>query len=58
MQEHHSKKDTYSYKGWLTSDNFFKRAFAVLGYSVVAQFFLSLFLFAILIFIKFLGASI
>lgn len=28
--------DTYSYKGWLISDNFWKRAFAVFGYSLVA----------------------
>lgn len=26
------KIDTYSYKGWLTSDNIFKRGFAVFGY--------------------------
>ena len=25
--------DTYSYKGWLNSDNFWKRAFAIVGYS-------------------------
>ena len=30
------KNDTHSYKGWLNSDNFLKRAFAVLGYSLVA----------------------
>ncbi|MFO8016579.1 MAG: hypothetical protein R6U32_05730 [Candidatus Woesearchaeota archaeon] len=30
------KQDTYSYKGWLVSDNFLKRAFAVLGYQFVA----------------------
>lgn len=28
--------DTYSYKGWLISDSFIKRAFAVLGYNMVA----------------------
>jgi hypothetical protein len=28
--------ETYSYKGWLISDSFFKRAFAVLGYNIVA----------------------
>lgn len=28
--------DTYSYKGWLISDSFLKRAFAVLGYNMVA----------------------
>ena len=26
----------YSYKGWLISDRFLKRAFAILGYSTVA----------------------
>lgn len=31
-----NKRDTYSYKGWLTSDNFLKRAFAVYGYALVA----------------------
>ena len=30
------KPDTYSYKGWLHSDKFLKRAFAVLGYQMVA----------------------
>ncbi len=29
-------KDTYSYKGWLVSDRFLKRAFAIVGYSSVA----------------------
>lgn len=31
-----SKRDTYSYKGWLNSDSFLKRAFACLGYQMVA----------------------
>lgn len=30
------KIDTYSYKGWLNSDFFLKRAFAVVGYSAIA----------------------
>jgi len=30
-----TKKETYSYKGWLNSDSFLKRAFAVLGYQSV-----------------------
>jgi hypothetical protein len=30
------KIDTHSYKGWLNSDSFLKRAFAVYGYSMVA----------------------
>jgi len=36
------KEDTHSYKGWLNSDSFWKRAFAVFGYSVVAQTVISL----------------
>jgi len=28
--------DTYSYKGWLISDSFLKRALAVFGYNLVA----------------------
>ena len=28
--------DTYNYKGWLISDSFLKRAFAVFGYNLVA----------------------
>lgn len=31
-----SKEDTYSYKGWLNSDSFLKRAFAVFGYSLIS----------------------
>ena len=29
------KEDSHSYKGWLNSDSFIKRAFAILGYSFV-----------------------
>jgi len=35
MPEKKSKEDTYSYKGWLNSDSFLKRAFAVFGYSLI-----------------------
>jgi len=31
-----SKEDTYSYSGWLNSDKFLKRAFAITGYNAVA----------------------
>lgn len=31
------KEDTYSYKGWLNSDSFWKRAFAISYYSAVGQ---------------------
>ena len=34
-QKDNRKEDTYSYKGWLNSDKFFKRAFGVLGYYFV-----------------------
>ena len=37
-QDSKKEKDTYSYKGWLISDSFLKRAFAVLGYSTVSSF--------------------
>ena len=30
-----NKKDTHNYKGWLNSDNFWKRAFAIFGYSLI-----------------------
>lgn len=30
------EEDTHSYKGWLNSDHFLKRVFAVLGYLSVA----------------------
>lgn len=29
--------ETYSYKGWLISDSFLKRSFAILGYESVAR---------------------
>ncbi len=28
--------DTFSYKGWMNSDNFLKRAFGVFGYQMLA----------------------
>ena len=36
------QEDTHSYKGWLNSDSFWKRALAVLGYGVAAQLAISL----------------
>ncbi|MBI2664385.1 hypothetical protein HYX10_03515 [Candidatus Woesearchaeota archaeon] len=36
MPEKKPKADTHSYKGWLNSDSFLKRAFACLGYQTVA----------------------
>lgn len=39
--------DTYSYKGWLTSDSFLKRALAVFGYNLVAGLIIWLGLFII-----------
>jgi flagellar biosynthesis protein FliP len=43
-------KDTYSYKGWIISDNFLKRAFAIYGHGMVAALMISI-PFYILIFI-------
>jgi len=48
-----NKKDTYSYKGWLNSDNFLKRAFAIYGYSMIAGLIIIIPLY-IIIFIIFL----
>lgn len=42
------KSDTYSHKGWLNSDSFIKRCFAVYGYYLVASFILSLVAFLIM----------
>jgi len=39
--------DTYSYKGWLVSDNFFKRCFAVYGYYLVAGLILGVIFFLV-----------
>jgi len=36
MVQKDKKEDTYSYKGWLNSDSFMKRAFAVYGYGLVS----------------------
>lgn len=30
-------EDTYSYRGWLVSDSFIKRALAIWGYTMVIQ---------------------
>lgn len=32
-----TSEDTYSYSGWLNSDKFIKRSFAVLGHYLFAQ---------------------
>lgn len=34
--------DTHSYKGWLNSDSFLKRAFAIYGYAMVAGLIISI----------------
>ena len=33
----HKNNDTHSYKGWLNSDSFFKRVFAIFGYSTLGS---------------------
>ncbi len=51
------KKETpHSYKGWLNSDEFVKRAFAILGYQTVAALIIyAVFLVLILIILLFVG---
>lgn len=49
-------KDTHSYRGWLNSDSFLKRAFAIYGYSVIPSFVISIMLFAIILLAGLLGS--
>ena len=61
MTENKKKVDTYSYKGWMLSDNFLKRAFAVFGHYIVADLIIVgtlLFLIVILMLIVFAVGSI
>ena len=48
-----AKVDTYSYKGWMNSDRFLKRAFGVLGHYIVAGLIIGIplyiFIFAVVI---------
>ncbi|MBI3032565.1 hypothetical protein HYY69_03760 [Candidatus Woesearchaeota archaeon] len=37
MSPKDKKQDTYNYKGWLHSDSFLKRAFAVWGHFITAH---------------------
>ena len=48
MANKESKEDTYSYKGWLNSDRFLKRAFACLGYQMVAGLIIAIPFYAIM----------
>ena len=49
-------KDTFGYKGWLLSDDFLKRTFAVMGYGFVGTILVNLML--IVVFVFFLLLSI
>ena len=46
-----SKEDTYSYNGWLNSDKFLKRAFAIYGYAMVAGLIIAIPLYIIILLI-------
>lgn len=37
MRPFFPEEDTYSYRGWLVSDHFWKRAFGVFGYGLAAE---------------------
>ena len=50
-----SKEDTYSYKGWLNSDTFLKRAFAIYGYMMVAGLIVAIPFYIILFLIMIIG---
>ena len=43
------KEDTYSYRGWIMSDHFWKRAFGIFGYGLAAE--IVIFLVMLLIFV-------
>ena len=51
-------KDTYNYKGWLNSDNFFKRVVAVGAYGLLAELLLVAVLLAPFLIAFLLGFSI
>lgn len=55
------KKDTHSYKGWLNSDSFMKRAFAIYGYMMVAALIIAIpfyLLIGVIVFIVMVAASV
>lgn len=52
------KEDTYSYEGWLNSDNFLKRALAVVGYSAVGSLFVYAVIFGVILLVGILGAVV
>lgn len=52
------KEETYSYKGWLNSDSFVKRAFGVFGYSIVAQLLIMLIMTGLTIIAAIIGVII
>jgi len=43
------EEDTYSYRGWVVSDHFWKRAFGIFGYGLAAE--IVIFLIMLLIFV-------
>jgi hypothetical protein len=43
------REDTYSYRGWIVSDHFWKRAFGIFGYGLAAE--IVIFLVMLLIFV-------
>ena len=44
-----NKPETYSYKGWLNSDNFFKRCFGIVGYQLVGSLLINLAIFGVIL---------
>ena len=55
MTKYKKDKDTYSYKGWLVSDDLIKRSFAVLGHYLFAGLILWGVLFIIFLIFLFIG---
>lgn len=46
-----SNVDTHSYKGWMNSDSFLKRAFGVLGHYIVAALIVAIPFYILLFFV-------
>jgi hypothetical protein len=51
-------EDTYSYKGWIISDSFFKRMLAIMGYNMVGGLLIYAVFFILLLIIIFLAAIV
>lgn len=52
MEKNKELKDTHSYKGWLNSDSFWKRVWAIYGYGAIGIAVVWIFLIVIVLLIE------